>query len=554
MLMGLQLKGWGRYLRRNLQSVKGVLFGVLGVMVIGFWLVSMLFAPHGSGLPAESIREYGPAILLLYCLLNVTMSTGEKGIYFNPAEVNYLFSGPFSRRQVLAYKMVTNVFLFLPTTLFFSVFFRIHAASFIAAFAGLFLMFLFIYLLSLALNLIAITVGASLFSRMRKVVFFGLLALAGVFLLLSGGQALGNLGPKAIMERLNSSVVWQVLTLPLSSFFEVFLAGRVWPDLLLWALPALLVNAVLLGIVFWLDANYLETAAATSERVYNRIKKIRAGNLWADDGKARKVRFSLPMPPPWGGIGPILWRQLTTATRGLGKLAFLFVVFGLFMLGPILASKPEQGSGTIALSMAGFMAFLITMMLTTLVPFDFRGDVDRMDVLKALPILPWRVAVGQLLTPTLLLSGLEWLVLGIVAAIVLFRVLAGGGEAVSGSELNGMGLILAASTAFILPFNFLVFAMENLLFLLFPARVVGNQAGDFQAVGRNVLFVFAKMFGLAVVVGLAGVVGVVASLLSGSGPVGLAAAWLVLVACAVGMVPLVGMAFQLFDVSRDTPP
>ena len=56
-------------------------------------------------------------------------------------------------------------------------------------------------------------------------------------------------------------------------------------------------------------------------------------------------------------------------------------------------------------------------LLTPLLTFDFRGDVDRLDVLKALPLAPWRVALGQLLAPTLILSAVQGLVLVVATAI-----------------------------------------------------------------------------------------------------------------------------------------
>jgi hypothetical protein len=106
-----------------------------------------------------------------------------------------------------------------------------------------------------------------------------------------------------------------------------------------------------------------------------------------------------------------------------------------------------------------------------------------------------------------------------------------------------------------LPFNLLLFALENLLFLWFPTRLMPWTPGDFQMIGRHMLLFFGRILCLGLALGSAAVVGVVVYLIAGrSWPPALIAAWFVLAAYAVGMIPLVALAFRKFDVSRDTPP
>jgi len=60
---------------------------------------------------------------------------------------------------------------------------------------------------------------------------------------------------------------------------------------------------------------------------------------------------------------------------------------------------------------------------------------------------------------------------------------------------------------------------------------------------------------LALLGGLAILAGVLGYFLAGQSPVAaLFASWLVLAALAVGLVPLIALAFRRFDVARDTPP
>jgi hypothetical protein len=114
--------------------------------------------------------------------------------------------------------------------------------------------------------------------------------------------------------------------------------------------------------------------------------------------------------------------------------------------------------------------------------------------------------------------------------------------------------VVLACAAFTLPFNFLLFALENLLFLLFPTRLAAATPGDFQTMGRNVLFLLGKVLALGVVLLAAGVVGGLAWFLTGSPWAGAAAAWPVVAASGAALVPFIALAFQAFDVGRDTPP
>jgi hypothetical protein len=196
------------------------------------------------------------------------------------------------------------------------------------------------------------------------------------------------------------------------------------------------------------------------------------------------------------------------------------------------------------------MTLWLTFMLTALVPFDFRGDVDRLATLKALPIPAWRLTIGQLLTPSLILSFLQWLVL---ACLLVIALVGGAGSDGEGERLGTVVLMLVAAL-FVFPFNFLLFGLENLLFLLLPVRIMATTPGDFQAVGRNVLFFFGKGLGIVLVAGMAILVGLVVGLVSHSAILAVAAAWLVVAGSGAALVPVVAVAFTHFDVGRDTPP
>jgi Putative ABC exporter len=538
LLLGLQLRGWLRYLGRSLRTVKGALLALVGACVFFPWVLSVLLTRQASGgWPPEALRRYGPAALLAYCLANVTFSTGERAIYFPPAEVIFLFPGPFGRRELLAYKIASALVVSLPTALFMTLMLSMHAPWFLAAFVAILLMILFMQLFSMAINLLAVSVGARLYTRGRKTALAAAVVLAALAAWQAGGPP-AEWRPRELFEAVLDTPAWRAASWPLRWFFDAFVATR-WPDLAGSAALALLLDLGLVGVVFALDAHYLESAASASARIYARVQRLRRGGAAGDGlGPAGKVRVSLPMLPWWGGVGPTLWRQLTAALRGAGRLLMVLVVLGVVLVAPTTAALQEDRQ-----ALLGVLAFLVvwlTLFLTVLVPFDFRGDIDRLALLKTLPLPAWRLAVGQLLAPVLLMSALQWLML---AAFL----------AVSPDDSQVSAVCLAAG-AFAVPVNFLLFALDNLLFLLFPTRLMAQSPGDFQTLGRNVLFMTAKAMALAVVALAAGLVGLVGYKLTGDNELaGVAAAWPVVAGCGAALVPLVAWAFTAFDVSRDTP-
>jgi ABC-2 type transport system permease protein len=540
LLIGLQLRGWLRYLIRSLGTIKGALLALVGLAVFLPWIASVLFLPRQSdSWSPEELRYYGPALLLLYCLMNVVFSTGERSIYFPPAEVAFLFPGPFSRRQLLAYKIASTLLVSLPTALFMSLVLRVHASWFAAAFVGMLLMVLFMQLFNLTINLLAVSLGARLYTRGRKLVLAGAI-LAGVALVLQAGGSPAQWEPRQLLEKALASTTWKIVSGPLRWFFDAFTATRWWPDLVESATLAALVNVALTGLVFALDAQYLEASAVASARIYARAQRLRRGGLGSGEGLRRggKVRLGLPMPPWMGGIGPLAWRQLTTALRGADRLLLLFIILGTVLAAPLAATMREDQQ--MVLPILGFLVLWLTLFLTTMMPFDFRGDIDRLALLKTLPLPAWRLAVGQLLAPVLLMTALQWVGLGVAAATAPPR------------EWLLAGCLTCA--AFALPINFLLFALDNLMFLLFPTRLMAATPGDFQALGRNVLFMVAKMIALIAVALAALIAWVVAYYVSGESVViGLIAAWPVVAVSAVALVPFVAWAFILFDVGRDTP-
>jgi hypothetical protein len=535
LLLALRSRAWARNWVRKIRSLKGALLAVVGGLVFLPMIVTALFAPRVQvGAQVEALRLYGPLGLFGYCLLNVLLSAGDRAITYSPAEVNFLFCGPYPPRQLLLYKVAAGVGAAALTTPFMLLAFRHHTASTFAAFVGLFLALMLLYLFSIALGLTISTVGALAFNRGRKLLLLAVLAAAALAVAPLGEKALA-LSPGELLDRALRSPTVGVIVGPFRPFVMAFTADRLWPDLALWSAASLGVDLALLGVVLALNARFLEASAAASARLYERVKRLRRGEVWAASAPS-KARFSVPMLPWWGGIGPNLWRQLTTASRSLSKLMGLGFLF-LIPVVTVLLTERKDPTEVFAAGPSLSILFGIAMFAPTMVGFDFRPDLARMEDLKTLPIPPTRLALGQVVTPVLVLSAVEWFALALVA----------------GATRPG-ALVAVGAAALVLPLNLLLVAVENLYFLWFPYRMSGFNTFDFQAMGRQMLLLMAKLASLAAAAAVAAALGaVVYYVTGGSWAAVVAAVWLVLAACGLAVLPLVAHAFSSFDVAEGPP-
>ena len=544
-LLRLRMRALRRRMFRGIKTPRGALLFAAGTAMIALWLGSVLVTAVAVDQRSDpqTVRAMVPLILLALCMLNVSTSAREKAIHFSPAEVDFLFSGPFTRRQLLLYKLAGSAVAAVFMSLMFSIFFLRHSTLWIAAMLGYLLIMLFVQLFSMAVVLVGHTVAEHAYTRVRKLLLLGIFGMVavGVWHTVSAGAEQGILEQVQAFRR--SPTGFWVLA-PLEPFGRTITAERLFPDLVGWAALAAAIDAALLALVIRLDVNYIEAAMAVSAKIYQRMQRARRGGVgWAATGS--KPRWHLPLFPRLGGVGPIARRQLTSTIRTARGLIFLLAIMAM-ATGPLLfsiSSSRDTAAGSTLLVPLIANLVLLTILLGRMLPFDFRGDVDQMDWLKSLPLNSHSIAAGQLVTPVMVMTAIHALILGGIA------------YAAPNVRTHAMVALTFAPV-----FNWLLFGLENMVFLLFPTRMAAAGAGDMQFVGRMMLEMFAKILILAACCGLAALSGFVAYLICGNSPTATAltaaalTGWLTLAVIAATTVPGVAWAYRQFDVSRDTPP
>jgi hypothetical protein len=225
---------------------------------------------------------------------------------------------------------------------------------------------------------------------------------------------------------------------------------------------------------------------------------------------------------------------MTTAVRSSRSLFIILGIVGLIS-GSVLMQQRRNAHFPLS-ALLGTVAWMNVVFISML-RFDFRDELDRLDLLRSLPIRPAAVALAEVITPVLVLTAMQAILL--IVLRILFHA--------------SWQLILTAGT-FAVPFNLLLTGIENLLFLMFPVRAAGLIAGDMQLFGRQMVVFLCKFLLLVAALGIAAAVGTVGYILGNkSWPAFGVAAWPALCAVALATIPLLARAYSRFDPSVDTP-
>lgn len=532
-LIRLQSLGLLRKTTRGAASPRKAVFLLMGVGVLLLWLLPAMLAPLATGRhqqfrTPEETRAAAPLVLLGVCILTIVSSAGDKAISFTPGEVDMLFPGPFTRRQLLAYKLTKSGLAAMLTALVMSLAMLQLSRWWVAEYVGILLTLLFVQWFSTAGVLLGQAVSQRAYTAVRRVV---LLAAVGLFVFFAR-QWLGTHGGMEAVYAFRDSQAARAVLWLFEPFGDAITAGSA-DELLRAAAAAVAINACLIVLLVMLEANYVEAALSASRRRYAQIQRIRSGRLLGSTTR-KEAAWRIPAAPWAGGVGPIVWRQAISAARGAQGLLLVLLV-GAVAAGPLFATMINRAEGDTSL-LVGLLAWL-TVLLSGLLKFDFRGDLDYMEELKVLPLRHWAIAIGQILVPTVILT----------ASHILFLV-----SIMLMTPSHRPELIAAAFVA--LPFNALLMTSENLIFLLFPTRPAAASPGDFQVLGRQAIQLVMKAF--AVIVGgvfAFGIAGGVTVLVGGSLPLLVSLAVLLLLAECAALVPAIAWAFGRFDPSIDTP-
>ncbi|MEM7720978.1 MAG: putative ABC exporter domain-containing protein [Pseudomonadota bacterium] len=473
-LLLLRLRGGLRQRLLQFASLRGLIFTLAFAAIIWFLIVSNGSSGTGFfGTAAldrqafgEQILTFMPLSMLGLSLLTVVMTTGPT-FHFSPNEINFLFTGPFRRRDLIVYKFAAYVAGVTLSSVFVTLLVQPQAGSALPIFIATLLTLVFVQLNSAVISMAGHALDGTRFASIRWPATALLCAIVTAAVVYA--WVTPDLGIVDLLSEFRHSWIGTIVLIPYIVFAELFVAPSL-SDLAFWALIAVVINAALLCAVIVLDARTTDRSLAEHARLSSRWERIKqGGSFWATE--RTEVR-SIRRAPILGGLGPIAARQALNALRNSLKLIIVFVGLAA-CIAPISSAlgAPVTQAHTLMIIYI-FIAFILPRNMVC----DFRGDLSRMEIYKTLPIAPWRICAGQLVVQTLLAYVIT---LVVIASALVFE------ESVT----TQVALILAA---FALPLTFLTYAVENTVHLLFPTKLVAMGRADFEFLGRSLVEFIAK--------------------------------------------------------------
>jgi ABC-2 type transport system permease protein len=479
------------------------------------------------------------------------------GLTFSEAEIQFLFAGPVSRRQLLIYKVLRQQPQVLISALAMTIF-GFGASKFFGVWAAFITLSTYFTVVPLARARLRLA-GIGFLLRLAAVI--GVFALLGAVFYhemkpLFDPSHIATYGDVETLIRSGHSpfatpVLRTILFVP-----RVFASAAAPQSLLqlLISCVALAVMAVLfVAIAGQLNVSFEDASLRASAKQQNQVERVRsfrAGN-----------RVLMPrLPPPFRlPANPvpelaILWKNLIAAMRM--SIAWVIVIGALFALLCVQAFATHEPvlhatTGAIALFMAGFFPFLASTILTQ----DMRLDLPRIEILKSYPIRGERLVAAEIAAPLVIMSIVELLLLAGTAVLLQLP-----SESAKLKQVATAENVVAA-LLFAIPICAMQLLIRNAVAVLFPGwavRTADDQRG-FAVVGQRLVLLASNLLVLAATLVPAAIVFGIAFVLShhlfpGSVPV-LAVATVPAVAVIAAEfwlgVKFLGSQFEKVDVTNE---
>ena len=581
-LLYLSVTSWANSLRARLRRLRQpkYLFGALaGAAYFYFFVFRFAFqGPRaGSGLnllPAGGPDFYAPfaaAALFMIVLLGWIFGRDRAALAFTEAETSFLFPAPLSRHGLLHYKLLRSQLRILFSAFLLTFIFRRgaflggstlqHALGWWLILSTLNLHFLGMSFLRERLFELGLTRG-----RRMLLLGGGLVVLGGAWWLVARQSEIArNL---LVGEEFSDYAGWwsRLLQLPPLGWVLAPFGWLVRPFLaadshtFLRALgPALL----LLGLHYlWVLRSAIGFEEASLELAAKQARTLAAFRKGGLQGVRPPTR-KRPAPFPLAGTGwappAFLWKSLIALGPFYRLRNWLVIaaviVAGTTWLGRDPAHLPYLGAISAVSLMLGAYLLLLG-------PVFMRRNVvvilDQMEMTRAYPVPGWQIIAGELLTPAVVITFLEWLFL--LAAITASANTPGSSRL---SELMAGGTGGAAGIALLIPpLISLMLCIPLAMMLYFPgwAKPAGNQPGGMENMGQGIIAMIGYVVVLLATLLPAAAVGAVAFLIVN---------WLAGRALAVSVTLVLvsaGLVFELtaavwwlgekldrFDLSQDMP-
>ena len=455
-----KLRAAVRSFRRRLRTPKGVFFTLAGVALFGLWMTALFVAAFEDRVAGD------PAVLrgnvrfgaLMLTMLSLSSSFSHRGLFIPSDEIQRLFAAPVARADLVRYRLRATIGRGLFGAAIVGLVVMQHMPVPLFAFLGALCA---VSTLPVLNQLLAILAGALETRWMKRLSSLRtpllLLCMLGTalaaFALTSGDEdgVLGGIHRRLRPESLVELPVLAALTAPFEPWARMIVAPSA-AEFLPWFGLCSGLALFVFELTVRLPVDFRELSLETSASVAARIRRVRRGG-GVSSGQASKSLAGLRVP--WffgrGPAGALAWRKASAILRKAKGTLWVSIV--------VLVVLTVIGRGSE--SAVPLIAVLGTFYLASGLRFDFRSDLDRMEVIKAWPIAPAK-AFGATLVPEVAL----------VAALVMTAL------CVHGVAVGSFTPAFWAALALQPPFAFAWVAVDNAVFLFAPGADGARPGGS----------------------------------------------------------------------------
>lgn len=485
-------------LRAQLRRVKSPRY--LAAVVMGMlylWWVLFRNSRFGGGplspvLRAELVLPLMAAFLLVASARWWIFGADRSTLAFTPAEIQFLFPAPVTRRFLVHTKLLRIQLAILANTIIFSVLLRGGGGSAEGWRRGIALWIGFSVLSLHRLGAALVRANAlehSHAGRRRSVIpiiIFGTLIGAVVWGLLSQVDALRvalDDGPRAVLAAtldalkrpIPAAALWPVRAV-LAPVFA--LDARAWWNTIPAAFGMLLVHYLW---VLRLDGSFEEAALEASVHRAERLQRFRSSQMT----DSRSKRGKLVRIPRLGLRGhpavAIAWKNVAAAMRGgAWRSQLLSFTVGLIVMSIVIRAASEDAADLFAGITVGWGAMLV-FLGPLWMRFDLRLDLPRLAILKTWPLPGRQIVAAEIAAVTVLHSITIWSLMTVPVVLLLMD------PNLLAASILKVPMLLSVALG-IPTLNALMFTVQNGTALMFPAWVrLGTDARGFETMGQNML-------------------------------------------------------------------
>lgn len=481
---------------RNPRYLVAMLLGILYLWWALFRNARLGEGPFASIVSSDVVLPFLATGLLLMAAWWWLFNTERGALAFTPADVQFLFPAPVSRRTLVHAKLLRGQLAILINVLIWTVLLRGGGGASVEAWQrgfALWLLFSTLTLHRLGATLVRSNALEHAAAGRRRAlvsitVFTAVLAaiVIGILSQLPELRIAAGQGAKAIFLALATALDQPMprvaLALPRALLTPIVTAGgpaAAWGTSILAAIG---VFALHYAWVVRMDSAFEEAALEASQHQAERLQRVRSSQML---GKTRTRSGKLVRIPRLALRGrpevAIAWKNIAAALRG-GQWRGQFIGFtiGLLVFGLALRRASENAADALAGITVGWAAMLL-LIGPLWMRFDLRLDLQRLEILKALPISGSRLVAAEIAGVTVLHSLSVWGLLAVGWVLV-----ANDPGAIDELGLNAARVL---SVVLLVPaINALLFTVHNATALLFPGWVrLGSENRGFESMGQNLL-------------------------------------------------------------------